>query len=116
MYFSIPKFAAAMILAALSFGVYADTPIEGPSNIIPGRSVVYYGDLNIDTEQDAKILLQRIGLAAKKACGGHATFSSYTGSLDHTFEECRSEAVQRTVKQLGAYMVTRIYSEVRSRM
>ena len=113
MYFSIPKFAAAMMLVALSFGAYADKSI---GNIIPGRSVVYYGDLNIDTEHDAKILLQRIELAAKKACGGHATFSSYTGSLDHTFEECRSEAVQRAVKQLGAYRVTRIYSGARSRM
>jgi UrcA family protein len=103
---SAPMFAAAVMLAALSFGAHADTPS-------PGRSVVYYGDLNIETEQDAKIMLQRIERAAKKACGGHPTFSTYTGSLDHTFEECRSEAIQRTVKQLGAPVVTRIYSEAR---
>jgi UrcA family protein len=60
-------------------------------------------------------MLRRIELAAKKACGGHAAFSSYTGSLDHSFEECRSEAVQRTVQQLGAPMVTRLYSQARSR-
>jgi UrcA family protein len=116
MYISTPIFAAAVMLAALSFGAHADTSTNGPGTIIRGRSVVYYGDLNIETEQDAKIMLQRIELAAKKACGGHATFSSYTGSLDHTFEECRSEAIQRTVKQLDAYMVMRIYSEARSRM
>lgn len=110
---STPMFAAAVMLAALSFGADADTP--SPGTIIPGRSVVYYGDLNIETEQDAKIMLQRIELAAKKACGGHPTFSTYTGSLDHTFEECRGEAIQRTVKQLGASVVTRIYSEARSR-
>jgi UrcA family protein len=113
MHITIPKLAAAVMLAALSFGAHADTSINGPSNIIRGRGVVNYGDLNIDTEQDAKILLQRIELAAKKACGGHATFSSYTGSLDHTFEECRSEAIQRTVKKLDAYMVTRLYSQAR---
>jgi UrcA family protein len=116
MHISIPKFTVAVMLVALSFGAHADKSLDGPSNIIRGRSVVYYGDLNINTEQDAKIMLQRIELAAKKACGGHATFSSYTGSLDHTFEECRSEAIQRTVKQLDAYMVMRIYSEARSRM
>jgi UrcA family protein len=110
---STPIFTAAVMLAALSFGAHADT--SSPGTIIRGRSVVYYGDLNIGTEQDAKIMLQRIERAAKKACGGHATFSTYTGSLVHTFEECRGEAVQRTVKQLGAPMVWLIYSEARSR-
>jgi UrcA family protein len=112
---STPIFAAAVMLAALSFGAHADTSTDGPGTIVRGRSVVYYGDLNIETELDAKIMLQRIERAAKKACGGHPTFSTYTGSLDHTFEECRGEAIQRTVKQLGAPMVTRIYSEARPR-
>ena len=106
-------FAAAVLLAAFSFGAHADT--SSPGTMIRGRSVVYYGDLNIETEADAKIMLQRIELAAKKACGGHPTFSTYTGSLDHTFEECRGGAIQRTVKQLGASMVSRIYSEARAR-
>jgi UrcA family protein len=112
---STPIFVAAVMLAALSFGARADTSTDGPGSIIRGRSVVYFGDLNIETEQDAKIMLQQIERAAKKACGGHPTFSTYTGSLDHTFEECRGEAIQRTVKQLATPMVTRIYSEARSR-
>jgi UrcA family protein len=112
---STPIFAAAVMLAPLSFGAHAATSTDGPGTIIRGRSAVYYGDLNIETEQDAKIMLQRIERAAKKACGGHPTFSSYTGALDHTFEECRGEAIQRTVKQLGAPMVTRIYSEAMPR-
>jgi UrcA family protein len=112
---STPIFAAAVMLAALSFGAHADTSTAGPGNIIRGRSVVFYGDLNIETEQDARIMFQRIERAAKKACGGHATFSTYTGALDHTFEECRGEAIQRAVKQLGAPAVTRIYSDARPR-
>ena len=115
MHVSTPMFAAAAMLAALSFGVHADTPIDGPPNNVTGRSIVHYGDLNLNLEQDAKIMLQRIERAAKKACGGHATFSSYTGSLDHTFEECRGQAIQRAVNQLGAPLVTRIYSESRAR-
>lgn len=102
------------MLAALSFAAHAGTSIHR-SNVTPGRDVIYYGDLNIGTEHDARLMLERIELAAKKACGGHAAFSSYTGSLDHSFEECRSETVERTVKQLGAPMVTRLYSEARSR-
>jgi UrcA family protein len=110
MHISIPTFTAAVILAALSFGA-ADTSSQ-PAQIT-GRSAVYYGDLNLNAEQDAKIMLERIEQAAKKACGGHPTFSSYTGRLDYTFGECRSEAIARTVKQLSAPMVTRIYSEAR---
>jgi len=113
MLISTSTFAAAVMLAALSFGAHADT--SSPGTIIRGRSVVYYGDLNIETEHDAKIMLQRIEQAAKKACGGHPTFSTYTGGLDHTFEECRGEAIQRTVKQLRAPTVTRIYSEAMRR-
>jgi UrcA family protein len=113
MRFSTLMFAAAVMLAAPSFGAHADTSTDGPGTLIRGRGVVFYGDLKIDTDQDAEILFQRIERAAKKACGGHPTFSTYTGSLDHTFEECRCEAIQRTVKQLGAPMVTRIYFERR---
>jgi UrcA family protein len=106
-------FAAAVMLAALCFGAHADTSTDAPPTNITGRSAVYYGDLNLNAEQDAKIMLQRIERAAKKACGGHATFSSYTGWLDRTYEECRGRAIQRAVKELGAPLVTRIYSEGR---
>jgi UrcA family protein len=115
MHVSTPMFAAAVMLAALCRGAHADTPTDVPPGKVTGRSIVHYGDLNLKLEQDAKIMLQRIERAAKKACGGHAAFSSYTGSLDHTFEECRGKAVQRALKQLDAPLVTRIYSEARPR-
>ena len=110
---SFPILTAAVILAVLSFGAHADT--SGQPAKITGRSLVYYGDLDLKAEQDAKIMLARIEQAAKKACGGHRTFSSYTGRLDNTFDECRSEAIARAVKQLSAPVVTRIYSEARQR-
>jgi UrcA family protein len=106
-------FAAVVMLATLSVDANATT--SSRSSIIRGRSVVHYGDLDLDTERGARAMLLRIQQAAKKACGGHATFSSYTGSLDNTFEECRSDAIQRTVKQLDAAMVTRIYSDAGTR-
>jgi UrcA family protein len=112
MHVSIQMFAAALMLAALCFGARAETSTDALPTNITGRRIVYYGDLNLNAEQDAKIMLQRIERAAKTACGGHATFSSYTPSLDYTtFEECRERAIQRAVKQLGAPLVTRTYSE-----
>ena len=112
---SPPIFVAAALLAVLGSHARADSADDGRATIARGRTVIHYGDLHIERERDAKILLQRIDLAAKKACGGQPTFSTYTGSLDHTFEECRSDAIRRTVKQLGAPMVTRVYSEATPR-
>ena len=101
MHVSISIFAAAVMVAALCFGAHADTSTNAPPTNITGRRVVYYGDLNLNANEDAKIMLQRIVRAARTACGGHATFSSYTPSLDHrTFEECRERAIQRTLIQL----------------
>jgi len=108
---STPIFAAAVMLAAFSCGARADTSTDGAPMNITGRSAVYYGDLNLNAEQDAKIMLRRIARAAKKACGGHPTFNSFTHFPDHAFAECRSQAIQRAVKQLGAPLVTRIYLE-----
>ncbi|MEA3142073.1 MAG: hypothetical protein QOK23_4242 [Gammaproteobacteria bacterium] len=114
MHISIPAFKAAWILTALSFGAaHADTSSQPEK--ITGRSAVYYGDLNLTLPQDAKIMLDRIEQAAKKACGDHATFGPFTGSFNRTFEECRRETVQRTVQQLGAPVVTRAYSEAKRR-
>jgi UrcA family protein len=110
----IPIFAAAVTLA-FTYGAHADTAPEGARTVTRGRSVIYYGDLHIDTEEGAKTMLQRIELAATKACGGHPTFSTYTGSLDSTFAECRDQAIQRTVNQLGAPAVSRVYSEKKPR-
>jgi UrcA family protein len=94
---STPIFAAALMLATLSFAAHADTSTDDAGTIIRGSSVVYYGDLNIDTEQDAKILLQRIERAAKKACGGHPTFSTYTGLLDHCAPQLFDALVNRSI-------------------
>ena len=113
MHVSTPIIAAVLMLAALSSGAQAD-PLSQAAKIT-GRSAVYYGDLNLDAEQDAKIMLERIEDAAKKACGGHPTFSSLTGRLDDTYLECRKEAVARTVKQLGSQLVTRVYTQSRPR-
>jgi UrcA family protein len=109
MHISISTFTAAAMLATLGFGAHADT--SSPDPVIRGRSIVHYGDLNIDSEHDAQILLQRIDQAATEACGGHPTLTAYTRVSDHSFEECRSGTIARTVKKLGATVVTRIYSE-----
>ena len=111
MHISISTFTAAAMLATLGFGAHAHP--SSPDPVIRGRSIVHFGDLNIDSEQGAQILLQRIDQAAKEACGGHPTLTAYTRVPDPSFEECRSGTIARTVKKLGAPVVTRIYIEAK---
>lgn len=109
------RMIAAAAALAVCMGAHADESADSWRGSAQGRSVVHYGDLDIGTEQGAKIMLQRIERAAAKACGGHPTFSPATGALDSTFRECRNTAVQRAVQQLAAPIVTRLYAEARPR-
>jgi UrcA family protein len=104
--------SASVMLAASCFSAHADPSAQASPSQVTGRSLVHYGDLNLNNEADAQIMLQRIARAAKTACGGHATAGSLTGSVDyHSFELCRTDAVNRAVVQLGAPLVTRIHSD-----
>jgi UrcA family protein len=106
------SFTAASLVLMICFGAHADGSADRAAAVITGSSAVHYGDLNLNAEQDARTMLQRIERAAKTACGGHATVNSSTGTVDeHTFDECRAKAVQRAVKVLGASVVARIYLE-----
>src|ERR1700728_653999 len=104
---SMSIFAVAVMFSSLGLGACANA--AGPDPVIRGRSVVHFGDLKIDSEQDAKILLQRIERAAEEACGGHRASETYTPVSDHFFEQCRAGTLARAVKKLGAPMVTRMY-------
>lgn len=96
-------------LCALTFvqSVHAGTHSEG---MIRGQSVVRYGDLNLGVELDAKKMLGRIDRAAVTACGGWHPFGLSDGLMQKNFEKCRADAVARAVLDLGAPLVTRIYT------
>jgi UrcA family protein len=109
MHISILTFTAAAMLTSLAFSAHADG--SRPDPVIRGRSIVHYGDLDINSQPGAEILLRRIEQAAVEACGGHVNFTTYTAVSDDTFEECRRGTIARTVKKLRAPAITRIYLE-----
>jgi UrcA family protein len=113
MHMSISVLTGAVMLSTFCIGAQADA--ASPDPVIRGRSVVHFADLHIDSEGDAKILLQRIERAASEACGGHPSFETYTTVPDRTFDECRIGTLARAVKKLGAPVVTRIYYESKKR-
>jgi UrcA family protein len=91
-------------------GAYADGATD---HGVRRQMVIHFGDLNPSNPKDAGVLLARIERAAKTACGGQPTFSSYTGHLDGTFEECRGTAIRKAVERLGSPTLTRVYTEAR---
>jgi UrcA family protein len=109
MHISILTLTAAAMLTALAFSAHADASRADP--VIRGRSIVHYGDLDIDSQSGAEILLRRIERAAVEVCGGHVNFTTYTAVPDDTFEECRRGTIARTVKKLRAPTITRVYLE-----
>jgi UrcA family protein len=106
---SIERFLGALVLSTLSIGAHADGSSADSS--IQGRSVVHFPDLNIESAQDARILLQRIDRAAEEVCGGQSAYKTFMVAADFTFEGCRSGTIARAVKKLGAPQVTRLYLE-----
>ena len=107
MHISILTFTAAAMLTGLAFSARADALRSDP--VIRGRSIVHYGDLDINSQPGAEILLRRIEQAAVEACGGRVNFTTYAGVPDDTFEECRRGTIARTVKKLRAPTIMRIY-------
>jgi UrcA family protein len=103
---SLSMLALAFALAA-SGAKSADVGSAVSSN--GPRMVVQFGDLDISTERDAKVLLMRIERGATKACGGHRTFNSFTGAVDGSFDECRNEVIRKAIAQIDAPLVTRLY-------
>ena len=100
----------AMILVLGAARAYAYDS-AGNDNPVRTRFVVKFDDLNLDKEHDAQIMLKRIELAARTACGGHPSFSTYTGGLERSFYECRDRAVRQAVEQLRAPKVGRLYEQ-----
>ncbi|MBU6297290.1 MAG: UrcA family protein [Alphaproteobacteria bacterium] len=100
--------AAVMAFGALASSASADGTIR--------RDVqVNYGDLNLNTEAGASMLLHRIDLAGVKACGGspflHPMYSLIADAVTNEFNKCHHDAVARAVATVRSPLLTQIYAE-----
>jgi UrcA family protein len=96
----------------------SEEPASKAKYDVIGKSVVRMGDLNLQKPADARALLQRLDRAAYQACGGdpkfHSSYSMTPRRVIEAFEECRTEAVRRTVEQIGHSTLTRVYADSRA--
>jgi UrcA family protein len=104
------------IAAALASSVFAVAAhsAESTDGITRRQLRVEIAGLNLRDDQDARELMQRIEKGARRACGGAPTFSTFTGRLDGTFEECRETAVRKVIEQINSPLVNRIYFDTRN--
>jgi UrcA family protein len=89
-------------------------PIPQPQPLASIR--VAYSDLDLSREADARTLLERIGQAAYRACGGnprrHPTYELMPRYTKAVFEECRNDAVTRAVTTISAPALLQILAQL----
>ena len=97
--------AAAMSLAAGVACAHPDT--RSPTTEEAGRVVLRYPELDLSREDGARMLIGRIKLAARVACGAEPN----PLSLDehHRFQSCVTEATSRSITRVGSPLVTAVY-------
>ena len=86
----------------------------GPVARADGRSEpVRYGDLDLAQTSDARILLGRITVAAKRVCGPDPTLETSDLSIKvpqtRAYRECVQDAVESAVNDINNPVVTEIY-------
>ena len=76
------------------------------------RVTVSYGDLDLGTLGDARVLLTRLQKAAFHACGGDPRLNTDYGimgpHIEKLYQDCRDDAVARAVDTVNAPLLTEI--------
>ena|SRR5262245_52479625 len=68
------------------------------------QQVVKYGDLNLENEADAGVLLRRIESAARNVCGLH--IGPLPFGIKMHLEQCAAEATARAVADVNSPLLT----------
>jgi UrcA family protein len=103
------------LVAAIGLVVATQSAFAAPhaEQVTVRRVAVQYGDLDLGTRTDARVLLTRLEKAAKRACGGdphlNPDYSLMFGRLERAYQECRGDAVSRAVAEIDASLLTDLY-------
>jgi UrcA family protein len=98
--------------AMLAAGLFAVICAAGGSQALaadasqPLTKIVKYGDLNLDSEQGAKVLYARLSGAAKEVC---SPLESAELSVRHLWQSCFDNAMADAVGQIDKTMVSALY-------
>jgi UrcA family protein len=89
------------------------------SRVRVGSVTVAYGDLDLSSEADARVMLKRLEHAARRACGGnpqmHPAHSLMPRRVNQVYRECRAEAVARAVAHVNEPVLSVAFETVVNR-
>ena len=106
-----PIFAAAVMLAALSLRPMRTRQTDDPRTPYKVAALFIMVISTLTLNKMPRSCFSESNERPRRRAVATRLCSNTLSIYRHMFEECRREAIQRTVKQLGAPMVTRIYSE-----
>jgi UrcA family protein len=101
---------AGLLLAALLGGAIAAQTAGADE---PSQVRVHYGDLNLHSEQGARVLYNRIKAAARVAC--HEPPSENV-ALWLQFQACQSQAMNRAVRRVDQQELTALHTHLAARV
>lgn len=104
--------ALAALFTVLSGTALADEPI------ITRHVEVRIDDLNLTDEHDAAVLLQRLDIAARKACGGRPFSQNMHPAeteMRRDYDKCRSVAMNRVLAELRSQILDKLHGPALAR-
>jgi UrcA family protein len=95
-------FAVAAVLLTVA-------PAAAYTNDRTTRAVeVRYADLDLSTEADAEVLMQRLERASRRVC---RTNGRQFAAERADYNRCRAESVEKSVAQIGSPILTARYND-----
>lgn len=94
---------AMTALVAFSQPAAAQAPLAAQTR----QMTISFGDLNVHSVVGAKVLLNRLQMAARIVCGPVPTFFDFKER--HFYDACRGNALDSAVAAVGAPEVVEIY-------
>jgi UrcA family protein len=102
---ALPSMIATALLAITCLASAGTAQAWDPGQALTKK--VTYGDLNLDSEQGAKALYNRLRSAAKEVC---APFESIELARRIVWQTCVDHAVTSAVEQVNRPMVTAVHN------
>lgn len=99
--------AVLTTVGLLAFGQLTATQARSPSPKSVNQTTVSFGDLNIHSEQGARVLLERLRMAARLVCRPEPMPPDLSGW--QIYNDCRKTALDDAVAAIGSPKLNEAY-------
>lgn len=104
--------SAAVAVGAIFLAVGSMTGVAQAQTAATPATTVSYADLDLSTHDGARVLLKRINIAAKEACGPAPVMSPLTPAAPTRHDRCIAQAADKAVAEVNAPLVVALHTGV----